>query len=384
MAKENLNNLLVIIDDVFPNLLSSFRNVEFNEYISKYSDILIINVSKISIDFEKKINNSEKNIYYFQTNFADENYEKISKIIKDYNNVVCSIVFLNNIYGCEGKVLSFLEENDIRFIFTLYPGGGFFFNDETKIKLNKIFSSKMFFKVIVTQQKVKDYILQNTNIKEDKIEFIYGLPVSNILLNVNTKDHRHYGINGKINLNVCFVAYKYSEKGKDKGYDTFIEAAKKLRAKYSDIYFHVVGNFDENDIDVSELDERIAFYGTHDTKWFINFYKDKDIIISPTRANVLKNGAFDGFPTGCTTEAMLNEIAAIVTDPLKLNVNYIDDEDIIIVNDVNDIVKKIEELKANPKKLYKIAQNGYRKANDIYSYKNQISKRIELLGELSD
>ena len=83
-------------------------------------------------------------------------------------------------------------------------------------------------------------------------------------------------------------------------------------------------------------------------------------------------------------ESMLNEIAAIVRDPLKLNVNYIDDEDIIIVNDVNDIVKKIEELKANPKKLYKIAQNGYRKANDIYSYKNQISKRIELLGELSD
>ena len=108
MAKENLNNLLVIIDDVFPNSLSSFRNVEFNEYISKYSDILIINVSKISIDFEKKINNSEKNIYYFQTNFADENYEKISKIIKDYNNVVCSIVFLNNIYNCDGKVLSFL------------------------------------------------------------------------------------------------------------------------------------------------------------------------------------------------------------------------------------------------------------------------------------
>ena len=128
MSKENLDDLLVIIDDVFPNSLSSFRNVEFNEYISKRSDILIINISKIPIYFEKS-NNSEKNIYYFQTNFADENYEKINKIVKKYKKTVSSIVFLNNVYGCDGKVLSFLEKNDIKFIFTLYPGGGFFFND---------------------------------------------------------------------------------------------------------------------------------------------------------------------------------------------------------------------------------------------------------------
>ena len=81
---------------------------------------------------------------------------------------------------------------------------------------------------------------------------------------------------------------------------------------------------------------------------------------------------------------MLNEVAAIVTDPLKLNVNYIDGEDIIIVNDVNDIIKKVEELKSNPKKLYKIAQKGYKKANVIYSYEKQIIKRIELLKELGD
>ena len=81
---------------------------------------------------------------------------------------------------------------------------------------------------------------------------------------------------------------------------------------------------------------------------------------------------------------MLNEIAAIVTDSLKLNVNYKDGEDIIIVKNANDIIEKVEELKANPKKLYKIARNGYKKANNIYSYKNQIIKRIKLLKELGD
>ena len=219
----------------------------------------------------------------------------------------------------------------------------------------------MLYKVIVTQDKVKRFLLENNLIEEEKIAFIYGLPVSKTLLNIDTTSHQHYGIKNKINLNICFVAYKYSEQGKDKGYDTFIEVAKKLRTKYNDIYFHVVGNFDESDIDVTELDERIAFYGVQDTKC-----------------------AFDGFPTGCTTEAMLNEVAAIVTDPLNLNTHYIDDEDIIIVRSIDDIIMKVEELKNNPKKLFQIATKGYKKANEIYSYKNQINKRIQLLNEIGD
>lgn len=384
MVKKNLDDLLVIIDDVFPTDLSSFRNEEFNEYIDKFSNILIINISKKPVDAKKIIENyKEKKIYFFQTDFKDEKYKEIKKIAKNYKYKISPIVFLNNVYGCEGRVLLFLEENNIKFIFTLYPGGGFFFNEETKNKLNKIFSSKVFNKVIVTQSKVMDYILKNTNISQDKIEYIYGLPVANDLLKVNTKTHRHYGIKSKINLNICFVAYKYSEQGKDKGYDIFIDVAKKLRVKYNDIYFHVVGNFDENDIDVSDLDERIAFYGVHKPEWFVDFYKDKDIIISPNRPNILTKGAFDGFPTGCTTEAMLNEVTAIVTDPLRLNVIYVNDKDIIIVENSTDIIKKVEELKLNPKKLYKISKNGYKKANAIYSYEKQISKRIELLEELS-
>lgn len=381
MVKDYSNSLLIIIDDVFPNKLSSFRNVEFNEYLLSFSDVLLINISKREIE-KTNLTKYNNNVYFIQTNFEDDNFNKVKQIINKYKNRICSIVFLNNIYAYDGKVLDFLEQNQIKFIFTLYPGGGFFFSDETKNKLKKVLSSKMLYKAIVTQDKVKSFLLENNLIEEEKIEFIYGLPMSKILLNIDTTSHRHYGIKNKINLNICFVAYKYSEKGKDKGYDTFIKVAKKLRTKYNDIYFHVVGNFDESDIDVTELDERIAFYGIQDTKWFVNFYKDKDIIISPTRANVLKQGSFDGFPTGCTTEAMLNEVAAIVTDPLKLNTHYIDGKDIIIIQTIDEIIMKVEEFKNNPKKLFQIAKNGYKRANQIYSYENQINKRKQLLDEI--
>ena len=53
------------------------------------------------------------------------------------------------------------------------------------------------------------------------------------------------------------------------------------------------------------------------TKWSKEgktLYRKMDIIISPTRHNVLSEGSFDGFPTGATTEAMINGVVAITTD----------------------------------------------------------------------
>lgn len=386
MEEENLNELLILIDDVFPKDLSSFRNVEFSGYISKFENVLLINISKYSFE-EKDFNqiSKHKNVQFYQTNFEDGNILKINELLKKYKVKKSSIVFLNNVYGYNGKVLEFLEKNKIKFIFTLYPGGGFFLNDDTTKKLKRIFTSPMFFKVITTQRKTYDYLISNKLCKENQMEYIYGLPTSKSLLNISTYDKRHYGIKGKINLNICFVAFKYSSEGKDKGYDIFIEVAKKLRRQCNDIYFHVVGNFDENDIDVSELDERIAFYGVQPSDWFVNFYKDKDIIISPTRPNILSKGAFDGFPTGASSDAMLNEVLVMATDPLDLNTMYKNNEDLIIINHNEDeIVNKVIELKNNPQKMYKIAKNGYKKANNIYSYKNQIDKRISLIEEMSE
>lgn len=382
MENENLKSILIIIDDIFPTRMSSFRNVEYDKYISQYQNILIINISKIEIspDITPKI--VGKNIYYFQTNFDDNQVYEIKKILTKYNNKIATIDFLNNISAVEWKVLNFLEENNIKFMLTLYPGGGFFFDETSKKKLLKVFSSKMFYKVIITQKKILEYILENQLCKEEQIKFIYGLPVSHNLLNIDLSKKRYYGIKGKINFNICFVAYKYSPQGKDKGYDVFIKIAKILRKKYNDIYFHVVGNFNENDIDVMELDERIAFYGVQKTEWFEDFYKDKDLIISPTKPNILNKGSFDGFPTGATTEAMLNGVTAIVSDPLNMNFTYQNNKDIIIIKNEQEILKTVEFLKSNPKKMVSISKKGYKKCNKIYCEKYQLEERLKILKEM--
>ena len=56
MVKDYSNSLLIIIDDVFPNELSSFRNVEFNEYLSTFSDVLLLNISKREVEKKAYLN----------------------------------------------------------------------------------------------------------------------------------------------------------------------------------------------------------------------------------------------------------------------------------------------------------------------------------------
>ncbi len=383
MEKTKSKKLLIIIDDVFPNKLSPFRYEEYSDYIKVFEKTLIIRNSSIRIPKDDLIGLPKEKIKIIRTDFEDLKIEKIEAYIKDYPQRICMIVFLNNIYGKNKKTLDFLEKNKIPFILTLYPGGGFHIAEDVERKLERIFSSEMFKKVIITQKNVEVYIKKRFNIPANKIKYIYGVVTSEALLNIDVKRRRHYKINNKINLNICFVAYKYSEQGKDKGYDIFIEVAKRLRKKHDDIYFHVVGNFDESDIDVEELYERIGFYGTHEIEWFKEFYEDKDIIISPCRNDVLTEGAFDGFPTGACTDALLNEVMVMTTDPLNMNYLYSNNKDLVIIEpSVSDIIKKVEYYINNPKEMYNIAKNGYEKANSIYSYEKQVLERRKIIKEI--
>lgn len=374
--------------------MSAFRYEEFLGYWNNFSDVCVLTSDRLykyigetktygEIIKEFLHNNHKKHhsIYNYSSNDV-ELKENLKAHALQYKNKIAVLDFLNNLLNDNWGYLELLEELKIPFIFNLYPGGGFALNNkQIDEKLHRIFSSPMFKKVIVTQKVTRRYLLDNNFCSEENIEFIYGVVQPQESLNNNINEKQYYK-GGKDTLDICFAAYKYMKEGKDKGYDLFIETAKKLSKKYNNVKFHVVGTFDETDIDISEISEHITFYGSRTTEWFKEFYKDKDIFLSPNRINQLTTGSFDGFPTGCATEAMLNGVVVIATDELSQNVAFEKGKEIIIVKpNTKELINAIDNLYKNPKEIKQISNSAYKKAQEVYSIDKQVMSRVNILKE---
>jgi Glycosyl transferases group 1 len=105
-----------------------------------------------------------------------------------------------------------------------------------------------------------------------------------------------------------------------------------------------------------------------------------DIILSPNGPFTLFPGALDGFPTASVTEASLNGVAMFVIDMLKLNVSFENNVEIVIVeNNRQDIVKRIEFYYNNTELLYALAEKGKKKSRELYNLDTQMNPRIKLL-----
>lgn len=356
---------IAILDDLFPDLATAFRVCEFRKYFENCSGTKV---------YSTVLGLEKKRAEYLRLYPDDSN--RIYKFVED-KKFDCDIfytVFLNNTYN----FLPTLAQNDKPFIFTLYPGGGFALNnEESDRKLNFIFSSDNFAKVIVTQKVTRNYLLSKKFCPKEKIDFIYG---GTFPSDIYSKARRsgYYALS-KENLDICFVAHKYTVGGLDKGYDIFIEVAKKMAAKHRNVRFHVVGEFDENDANLEGVEDLVTFYGNLQTHDFVKFYSKMDIILSPTRANVLKSGAFDGFPTGACLEAAFNGVAVFTTDPLNQNIKFIPKKEIeIITDDATLIFDRIEYYYENPTRLKLLADKGREAFLKHLNLDDQIKSRILL------
>lgn len=304
---------------------------------------------------------------------------KLNRGFVNLNAKLFYCIFINNIY----EFINPLEKFKLPFVFTLYPGGGFQMNDDqSDLKLKRILSSPMFKKVIVTQHVTKDYLITNQFCAEDKITLIFGGVVPQNSLIKDDSGRKNYLVN-KATLDICFCAGKYMPKGLDKGYDVFIALAHLLAKKYDFIKFHVIGGFDAEDIDVSEIKDKIEFYGYQKFENLESIFKGIDIIISPNKPFVLNKGSFDGFPLGTVVEAALNGVLAIVTDELNQNTNFINNKELIITeSDSLSLEKVLTNLIDTPSRIIEIAHNGKLKFQQVYSNTIQMQPRIELLQKL--
>ena len=368
---------LLILDDFFPNPVSSFRFTEFNHYFHQFEKIGILTTGNalLVVNERKKIGEFVRE---YNAAYPLRHVSTFDKHKKPFAKV-CYTVFLNNAYN----FLPYIEAHGLDFVFCLYPGGGFNLNTlETNEKLTAVFTSPYFKGVIVTQKNTSDYLLDNHFCTEDKICYIFG-GILAINQYVVAKNKPHFGINKPI-LDVCFMANKYMKGGIDKGFDVFVDVAKAFDTEGSLICFHVVGPYSNKDIE-PKIPSNIQFHGVKLTEELNDFFENMDIILSPNRAGVLSKGAFDGFPTGSCVEAALKGVAMFLTDPLQLNTVYENGKHIEIIDpSVKSIVPKIEYYLNHPKELQILALNGQKHTRYLFSNDIQLSERVAFLNETID
>lgn len=382
----NLQNLnmdleefdLLIIDDVFPSQVSSFRYAEYLHYLHNFKKIrILVNGSSLPLLHQNSI-------YEVVAKF-NETYPtlKESIIIQEEQNIPigkCSLAyfcFLNNAY----RYLDIIEKEKIPFIFELYPGGGFAIDNEASDnRLRAVFSSPYFRKVITTQDISREYLLKKGFCSSEQIYHIFGVVLpENSFYEMNPD----FLINSKrsSNFNISFAAFRYSKKGEDKGFDTFIQIANKLHQSSLNFHFSVVGNFGPDLIELGELKEAIDFLGVLPREKLLQFFSTQHIIISPNKPNLLELGSFDGFPTTCCIEAGLQNTLIMCTDPNNLNRGrFLSGEDIMIISDnVESTVESIKFFEKNRDELIRIVKAQKNKILRLYHPNIQLKEREKLI-----
>ncbi len=382
MKKEKEKVDLLIYDDIFPLSSSAFRFIEFN-YLLKQKNINthLYTTGRSLKNIDKKI--KLKNIVSDYLDKFPENKNKVHiyKFWKKFDTKLLYVIFINNVYDIIRKI----ELSKTPFVFTLYPGGGFYLNnEESDKKLKRVFSSKYFARVIVTQQIIKNYLLEKKMCPEEKIEYIYGGPFLQENFKIKKSDiKKKLYKKDKETFDICFVAHKYMPKGVDKGLDVFIEVAKKLILYNEGFRFHVVGGFNSGDADADGIEDKISYYGVLEASDFEDFFSNMDLIISPNRPNMFKSGSFDGFPTASCDIAGANQTFVLCSDELFLNKNFNDKDDLRIIKiDANEISNIVLEYFNNPDTLYEKSVKASEKFIEIFSPENQITKRIKLFNKL--
>lgn len=284
--------------------------------------------------------------------------------------------FLNNAYA----YLPLLEQRQLPFILTLYPGGGFGLNEaESDHKLDRIMQSPLLLHVIVTQKVTEDYLQQRYGNRIPR-SMIFGVVVSPLYF-LPPDGERPYFCAGKAELDVCFVAEKYMPHGANKGYPQFVETMRWLIALRPELpfRFHVVGSCTAEDWPLGGLERRVQFHGRLNTPELQRFYLCMDMVISPNQPFLLHQGNFDGFPTGCCVEASLCGVCIVATDLLGLNPAYVDNRDMIFVEPEPDrIAQRVLKL-IDEGKLASVARAGQRLTRSLFNPVVQLHARAAII-----
>jgi glycosyltransferase involved in cell wall biosynthesis len=368
---------LAIFDDCFPNLLSPFRVNEYSAYLKQLPSAAVHSTANVF--------GTGHRFYQFRQEYAAAYPELAARVLRfrpgsSVRAATAYTVFINNV----SDFLPTIERLGIPFAFTLYPGGGLSFTDAgCRQKLQAAFGSKWFRKVIVTQPATRRFLVAEQLCETDAIEYVFGGVFRGGSVDFSRIERRRFQLN-KDTLDICFVAHKYTPQGRDKGYDLFIEVARRVLIRHPYARFHVVGGYTRDDIEATDLNSAISYYGTQPPAFFPAFYAGMDLIIAPNRPNILMAGGFDGFPVGCSIEAALAGVGVMCTDPLDQNEGvFASGRELEIVQpDSDQIANLVTSYAGSPDKLAALGAAGCARFAEVYNFEAQMAPRFKVINGL--
>ena len=209
--------------------------------------------------------------------------------------------------------------------------------------------------------------------------FIYGGVFDSRVGFDFARDKHLFGTH-KDTFDLCFVAHRYGNDMAQKGYDQFVEVALHLAATDRRLRFHVVGDYRPDDVQLGDAASLFTFYGRQPSAFFAEFYSRMDIILSANQPAGLEGGAFDGFPTGACMEAGFRGVLNCITDPLRLNVAFENERNILLIDrDAVDTSKRLAALFADPERLYELARANCDRFREVFDVDRQLWARTKLI-----
>ena len=363
---------VVVLDDFFPDLSTGFRLAEFGWMLRRG---VIDDVYTTARPYDDLIGSYSA----LEPHLASRVHPYDPSILHDVD--LASIVFLNN----GAHFIGDLQKYSVPFVLTLYPGGGLDLgNDEAHAKLEAVVKSPLLRRVITTQPRTTEYVrsafgthIPLTEIPGVVVDSRYFVPGPGLRSN--------YYPTGSPDLTLGFVAHRYSERGLDKGFPAFVEAAQILADRGYPVRAVVVGGFDESHFGPevpADLQARFDFHGVLAAEALREVLLTLDVVVSPNRPGVLTPMAFDGFPTGSAVEASLCGAAMVVSDELGQNRLYRPGFDIEIVSPSPlSVADTVEQILRSERGIAGIAKAGLRQSRISYGIEAQLKTRRQVIEE---
>lgn len=370
---------LTVIDDIFPLELSAFRYQEYLSYLQHFPNSRVFTTGS-SLDNVNDGRSLDELLHDFSSaypEYADRVTTFDDKTIDlDQDSDLFYFVFLGNAH----RYLPLIEKHRVPFVFTLYPGGGFYAYDKaSNKKLRELLGHPLFCKVIVNQIFIKDYLVDGGFCDAAKIEHIQGMVVPDKFFT----DAPQITADSKA-INICFAAHNYGDGGVSKGYDIFLDVVRSFKRQHKDLAdkckFHVIGGQRAGTRYDYDLRSDLIFYGSLATDDFIKSIDGMHIIVAPNRSGTAGGGSFDGFPSGTAIQAAIRGSAIFSTDNMQENWFMKDGEEIVITNhSPSEIAAKIADYVRFPQKLARLREASRRLHHRLYAPEEQLGRRMQIL-----